>query len=115
MNRLALILYGRKGCCLCESLESKLRSISLKEIQPPLEFFYIDIDTSDISESDRIRFQLEVPLLFLKPLNDKEMIELPRASPRLNEDDLSSWLQKIITKKIQNFQMFNPKINSYEY
>ncbi len=105
MNNFRLILYGRKGCCLCDSLEKKLRSIPLRDIAPSfsLDLYIVDIDSPDVSSEDRIRYDLEVPVLFITDQKTNKMIELPRASPRLDEIQLREWLQKIIYKKLEFF------------
>ena len=99
MADLILILYRRKGCCLCDALEGKLRSILLKDFSPSLELRINDIDSSNVSEEDHFRYNLEVPVLFIKGINSSQRIELPRSSPRLNDEGLKNWLQKIIYQK----------------
>ena len=96
----SLILYGRKGCCLCEALIKKLESISLEDIKPPLKLYSLDID-SDVSKIEKIKYDLEVPVLFFKLSSSSNMIELPRVAPRLNQESLKNWLQNIINKKIE--------------
>ena len=41
MKSLILTLYSRTGCCLCEGLEQNLKSISLKDLTPPLELHVV--------------------------------------------------------------------------
>ena len=50
-----LLLLTRKGCCLCEGLEQKLRSLDL-----PLALEMIDVDGDPALQA---RFGLEVPVL----------------------------------------------------
>ena len=96
-----LILYVRNGCCLCEGLESRLRKLPLHFLNPPLELSVIDIDGADVQESVRARFDLKVPVLLFGPMTDqKTFVELPRVSPRLQEEALFGWLQKIILKHL---------------
>ena len=72
-----LLLLTRRGCCLCEGLEQKLRLLAL-----PLERRDVDADPAL-----QARYGLEVPVL----LADGR--ELPRVSPRLSPEALRRWLQ----------------------
>jgi hypothetical protein len=76
----ALVLLTRRGCCLCEGLEEKLR-----QLQIPLVLR--DVDTDPALQA---RYGLEVPVL-LQPTPTGER-ELPRASPRLSPEALRRWL-----------------------
>ncbi|MFM7675715.1 MAG: glutaredoxin family protein [Synechococcus sp.] len=78
-----LILYTRRGCCLCEGLEERLRAL---EPPPPLRRVDIDADPAL-----RARYDLEVPVLALECQG--ELRELPRVSPRLAGPQLRNWLQ----------------------
>ena len=101
MSSFFLILYSRSGCCLCKSLEEKIRTLDFEEIIPSLEFYSLDIDTSDVSEKDRIRYNLEVPVLFIRSQEEGKLIQLPRASPRMKKDNLRHWLAKVIQEKLE--------------
>ena len=79
-----LRLYSRQGCCLCEGLEQRLRSLELSEIDLDLEV--VDIDAPTTPERLRALYDLEVPVLALAGT------ELPRVSPRLVGDALRHWL-----------------------
>ena len=94
MNAEVLILFSRKGCCLCESLEKKLSSISLINLNPPIMLSIIDIDNKEVSIDIKRKYTNEVPVLVLDSNKLSRKIELPRVSPRLKEDMLLSWLQK---------------------
>ena len=100
MKAVRLILYSREGCCLCEGLERRLRSLSLKEFTPPIELFVIDIDAADTPKDLQVRYDLEVPVMLFESSGLKKMFELPRVSPRLNSEGLCQWLQKILTKTV---------------
>ena len=82
---------------MCEGLEQRLKSISLKSLEVPLTLKVIDIDSGLLSEDLRRNFDLRVPVmaLFLKEQN--RVIELPRVSPRIKERELFKWIQKTIT------------------
>jgi hypothetical protein len=80
-----LVLYTRQGCCLCEGLEEKLRSL---EQPPTLELIDVDVDPQL-----QARFGLEVPLLALRRPDGREVL-LPRVPPRLAGQGLWVWLQK---------------------
>ena len=88
-----LILYSRKGCCLCEGLEQKLRSLSLDDLYPSLDFCVLDIDDLETPKEVRTRYDLQVPVLSLGSLDLKQVFELPRVSPRLKGRGLFCWLQ----------------------
>ena len=98
MSSLLLILYSRKDCCLCQGLEQRLRNLALNHLNPPLELRVIDIDSADTSEDIRVRYDLQVPVMLLGTTDLKEIIELPRVSPRLNGDALYQWLEKLLVK-----------------
>ncbi len=98
MREFDLRLYSRKGCCLCEGLESRLREIPLLDLEPPLELYVIDIDVLDRSSTLRLRYDLEVPVMVIWSNTSKKVIlELPRVSPRLNGEGLMLWLQKSLS------------------
>ena len=94
MNSAVLILFSRKGCCLCEALEEKLSNISLISLNPPIELSIIDIDNEEVSMDLQRKYTNEVPVLVLDSNKLSRKIELPRVSPRLKEDLLLSWIQK---------------------
>ena len=94
MNSEVLILFSRKGCCLCEALETKLSNISLTKLNPPIVLSIIDIDSNEVSIDIQRKYKNEVPVLVLDSNKLSKKIELPRVSPRLKEDLLLSWIQK---------------------
>ena len=100
MSAVLLVLYSRDGCCLCEGLEHRLRSLSLHHLTPPLELRVIDIDAIDTPNEIRTLYDMKVPVMLLEGNNLEEMIELPRVSPRLNNEGLFQWLQKMLTKTL---------------
>ena len=79
-----LLLLTRKGCCLCEGLEQKLRAID-----PPLALELIDVDGDPALQA---RFGLEVPVLQVRSGQGDR--QLPRVPPRLAGASLQVWLQK---------------------
>ena len=93
-----LILFSRKGCCLCEGLEERLRALDLSALQPPLSLEVVDIDAPDCSPELRARFDLEVPVLTLVIIG--RQLELPRVSPRLSDEGLLNWLQRACSKAL---------------
>ena len=94
MNSEVLILFSRKDCCLCETLEKKLLNISLINLNPPLVLSIIDIDSKEVSNDIQKKYTNEVPVLVLDSNKLLTKIELPRVPPRLKEDLLLSWIQK---------------------
>ncbi|WP_320668183.1 glutaredoxin family protein [Prochlorococcus sp. MIT 1307] len=98
MSDLFLILYSRKGCCLCEELARRLTCLPLEELIPPIKLRVIDIDAADTPKELCARYDTQVPVMLLGTSDLKKMVELPRVSPRMNSEGLFLWLQKIITK-----------------
>jgi len=94
MNPEVLILYSRKGCCLCQTLEKKLSSIRLENLNPSVSLSIVDIDSKKVSLGIQKKYTNEVPVIVLDSTRLLKKIELPRVSPRLKEDMLLSWLQK---------------------
>ena len=94
MNSEVLILFSRKGCCLCETLEKKLSNISLSNLNPPVVLSIVDIDSKEVSYDIKRKYTNEVPVLVLDSNKLLRKIEFPRVSPRLKEDLLLSWIQK---------------------
>ena len=94
MNSEKLVLFSRKGCCLCETLEKKLLNISLTSLNPPMVLSVLDIDSKEVSEDIRVKYSNEVPVMLIDSNTLSKKIEFPRVPPRLKEDMLSSWIQK---------------------
>ena len=94
MNSEVLILFSRKGCCLCETLEEKLSTICLINLNPPIVLSIIDIDDEEVSIEIQRKYTNEVPILVVDSNKISKKIELPRVPPRLKEDLLLSWIQK---------------------
>ena len=94
MNSEVLILYTRKGCCLCQSLEEKLSNICLENLKPSIVLSIVDIDCEKVSLDIQIKYTNEVPVIVLDSAMLSKKIELPRVSPRLKEETLLSWIQK---------------------
>lgn len=83
---LELLLFTRRGCCLCEGLEEKLRALD-----PPQPLNLIDVDTDPALQG---RYGLAVPVLAVAASGDAPFRELPRVSPRLAGAQLRAWLIK---------------------
>ena len=94
MNSEVLILYSRKGCCLCQTLEKKLSNVCLKSLKPSIALSIVDIDGEKVSLDIQMKYTNEVPVIVLDSTRLLKKIELPRVPPRLKEDMLSSWIQK---------------------
>ena len=94
MNSEVLILYTRKGCCLCQTLEEKLSNICLGNLKPSIVLSIVDIDCEKVSLDIKIKYTNEVPVIVLDSPSLSKKIELPRVSPRLKEEMLLSWIQK---------------------
>ena len=92
-----IFIFVRHGCCLCDSLKNKLAKINLYELFPNLEEFNeIDIDRVDLYKDKYKKYDYEVPVIAVKVIRSKEIIELPRVSPKLKDDQLKNWFQKNI-------------------
>jgi hypothetical protein len=87
MSEPLLVLFTRKGCCLCEGLEEKLRALV-----PPPRLRCIDVDGDPVL---RGRYGLEVPVLAVGPATAEpaSLSPLPRPSPRLQGEALGRWLE----------------------
>ena len=96
MNSEVLILYSRKECCLCQTLENKLSNICLNNLKPSLILSIVDIDSEKVSLDIQIKYTNEVPVMILDSAKLSKKIELPRVSPRLKEEMLFSWIQKYL-------------------
>ena len=94
MNSEILILYSRKGCCLCETLEKKLSNLSLNILKPSLVLSIVDIDSKKVPSGIKMKYTNEVPILILDSTELVKKVEFPRVPPRLKEDMLLSWIQK---------------------
>tara|TARA_B100000927_G_C16457284_1_gene466373 strand:+ start:379 stop:675 length:297 start_codon:yes stop_codon:yes gene_type:complete len=95
-----LLIFVRRGCCICDSLKDNLKKIDLENILEGLKIQEIDIDRFDLYKNNYKKYDLEVPVLALKNISSKKFIELPRVSPRLKDLQLESWLRKNIKKFI---------------
>ena len=98
-----LILFSRKGCCLCEALEEHLLNISLTKLNPSVGLKVLDIDTAEVSFEERKLYTNEVPVLVLDSSKLARKIELPRLSPRLKKDNLFTWLQNKLNNCYQSY------------
>ena len=94
MNSEVLVLYSRKGCCLCQTLEKKLSMISLENLNPSIVLSIVDIDSKKVSLDIKMKYTNEVPVIVLDSTRLLKKIELPRVPPRLKEDKLLPWIQK---------------------
>jgi len=91
-----LIIFIRKGCCICDSLKNNLRKINIKNIQPDLNLQEIDIDRFDLYNDQFKKYDHTVPVIAIQKIASNEIIELPRVSPRLKDSQLELWLRKNI-------------------
>ena len=94
MNSEVLILYSRKGCCLCQTLEKKLSNICLNNLKPSLVLSIVDIDSKKVSLDIQIKYTNQVPVIVLDSTKLLKKIELPFVPPRLKGEMLLPWIQK---------------------
>ena len=92
---MVLFIYTRKGCCICDKLKNDLNNIN-NNFYPKLEIFEVDIDRFDLYKNDFKKYDHQVPVLALQLTESREIIELPRVSPRLKDLQLDNWLKKNI-------------------
>ena len=93
MNSEVLILYTRKGCCLCQTLEKKLSNICIENLNPSIVLSIVDVDSKKVSIDIQMKYTNEVPIMVLDSTILLKKIELPRVSPRIKEDMLLNWIQ----------------------
>ena len=93
-----LLIFVRKGCCICDTLKNNLRKVEIHKIYPYLTIEEIDIDRFDLYQDTFKKYDYEVPILALKKHSSDQIHELPRISPRLKDNQLSNILQKNINK-----------------
>ena len=91
-----LLVFVRKGCCICDKLKNELNNIDLKLIHNDLKLQEIDIDRFDLYKNKYKKYDYEVPVLALKRYKSSKINELPRVSPRLKNLQLRNWLKKNI-------------------
>ncbi len=91
-----LLVFVRKGCCICDKLKNELNNIDLELIHNDLKLEEIDIDRFDLYKNKYKKYDYEVPVIALKRYNSSKINELPRVSPRLKNLQLRNWLKKNI-------------------
>ena len=96
LKKMVLYIYTRKGCCICDKLKNDLDNININNFNPRLEIIEVDIDRFDLYKNDFKKYDHQVPVLALQLNESKEIIELPRVSPRLKGLQLDNWLKKNI-------------------
>ena len=96
LKKMVLFIYTRKGCCICDKLKNDLNNININNFNPKLEILEVDIDRFDLYKNDFKKYDHQVPVLALQLNASKEIIELPRVSPRLKGLQLDNWLKKNI-------------------
>ena len=69
MNYLQLYLYTRKGCCLCQGLEERIRELPLESLVHPLKLNILDIDSKDIKNANKLGYKIKL-LGFSEILNN---------------------------------------------
>ena len=79
-----------------------MRKLSLHQLEPPVQLLVIDIDAVDTPQYIKTRYDMQVPVILFGKNNFQDMVELPRVSPRLNNEGLFKWLQKILIKTISS-------------
>ena len=70
--------------------------IKFEELFPTLELKEIDIDRFDLYQDKYKKYDYEVPVIAIEEDVSKEILELPRISPRLKDNQLEVWFKKNI-------------------
>ncbi len=83
---LTLLMFTRRGCCLCEGLQERLQALD----QPP-SLQLVDVDADPDLQA---RYGERVPLLALPALGSPTWRELPWVPPRLMGIRLQDWLRQ---------------------
>ena len=84
-------------------IKKQTGKISLNELFPNLEELNeIDIDRVDLYKDNYKKYDYEVPVIAIEGIRAEEIIELPRISPRLKDDQLKNWFQKNISTILEN-------------
>ena len=96
LKKMILFIYTRKGCCICDKLKNDLNNININNFNPKLEILEVDIDRFDLYKNNFKKYDHQVPVLALQLNESKEIIELPRVSPRLKGLQLDNWLKRNI-------------------
>ena len=91
-----LLIFVRKGCCICDTLKHNLKNINFENLTTDLFLEEIDIDRVDLYQDKYKKYNYEVPVLAIKKDKSNEICELPRVPPRLKESQLKNWLEKKI-------------------
>ncbi len=91
-----LLIFVRKGCCICDALKYNLRKLNLDNVHPDLKIQEIDIDRFDLYKDQYKKYDHEVPVIALKNISSNQVNEFPRVSPRIKEIQLENWLRKNI-------------------
>lgn len=86
----ALLLFTRRGCCLCEGLEERLRDLGLSAEGAAPQLRLVDVDGDPELQQ---RYGLEVPVLAVRS-STPAWRELPRVPPRLSGERLAQWLAR---------------------
>ena len=80
MNSEVLILYSRKGCCLCQTLEKKLSNICLRNLTPSIVLSIVDIDSKKVSPDIQIKYSgyIQKEKNNADKLNRLESVKIPK-------------------------------------
>ena len=93
VNKVLRVGYLTQGKKIIE-FEKKLSNIRLTNLNPPIVFSTVDIDSKEVSIDIQRKYTNDVPVLVLHSESLLRKIELPRVPPRLREDLLLAWIQK---------------------
>ena len=83
-------------------IKKQTRKINLNELFPNLEELKeIDIDRVDLYSDKYKKYDYEVPIIAVEGIRSEEIIELPRISPWLKDDQLKNWFQRNISSILE--------------
>ena len=78
-----------------------MSKINLKELLPNIELKEIDIDRFDLYKDKYKRYDYEVPVIAIQEDKSKKIIELPRISPKLKDEQLMNWFKRNINNVLK--------------
>ena len=78
-----------------------MSKINLKELLPNIELKEIDIDRFDLYQDKYKRYDYEVPVIAIQEDNSEKIIELPRISPKLKDEQLKNWFKRNINNVLK--------------
>lgn len=98
-GQLALLLYSKPDCSLCDGLKDKLSGLIARSQFIPSTLSLVSLQVIDINEKEELKatYDLEVPVLMLSTA-DGSLFPIPRPPPRITADRLQTHIEKSIAE-----------------